>query len=229
VLCFGGDGTFNWVASTVLALRADGFPRFRPALVPCPLGTGNDLARALGWGATFPGFNAVPRFVSDAKAAPLGTEIDVWSVSFANSVRPPARRVSRTRSRTHTRALTRLCRAVPRQTPKLGTVQNYFSVGVDAEVSRRFDAARSANPQSFRSQISNKMRYGARGTQCCVRACMRACACACTENCALIRVHFRHFLVIFSFPVCSDDGCWSCVPRRSEPAQAPGLAAHRRR
>ena len=40
-------------------------------------------------------------------------------------------------------------------------MQNYFSVGVDAEVSRRFDSARSANPERFRSQTSNKIKYGA--------------------------------------------------------------------
>jgi len=39
-------------------------------------------------------------------------------------------------------------------------MQNYFSVGVDAEVSRRFDTARSANPERFRSQLSNKVKYG---------------------------------------------------------------------
>jgi hypothetical protein len=32
---------------------------------------------------------------------------------------------------------------------------------VDAEVSRRFDSARSANPERFRSQTSNKLKYGA--------------------------------------------------------------------
>ena len=47
----------------------------------------------------------------------------------------------------------------------MGTMQNYFSVGVDAEVSRRFDEARSANPALFKSQTSNKMRYGVRGMQ----------------------------------------------------------------
>lgn len=100
MLCFGGDGTFNWVASTVLAMRAeaaaadgggsgdgDAALRFAPDLVPCPLGTGNDLARSLGWGAKFPGFAALPRFVSDAAAAPRGTQIDLWRLDFQNTAR----------------------------------------------------------------------------------------------------------------------------------------------
>jgi diacylglycerol kinase family enzyme len=168
LLCFGGDGTFNWVASTVLALRSEGFDAFRPDLVPCPLGTGNDLARSLGWGARFPGFRALPRFVAAARDAPRGTGIDVWRVAFANSVRVGLARSARA-------AAARRALPQPRcadvaaaahghkklQGAKMGTMQNYFSVGVDAEVSRRFDAARTAHPERFRSQASNKLRYGA--------------------------------------------------------------------
>ena len=90
LVCFGGDGTFNWVASTVLAMRAEegsAAAGFAPDIVPCPLGTGNDLARSMGWGAKFPGFDALPRFVCDARAAPHGTEIDFWRLGFSKSVR----------------------------------------------------------------------------------------------------------------------------------------------
>ena len=93
LVCFGGDGTFNWVASTVLALRAEGSgagASFAPHIVPCPLGTGNDLARSLGWGAKFPGFEALPHFVSDARAAPRGTEIDIWRLGFEKTARRAA-------------------------------------------------------------------------------------------------------------------------------------------
>ena len=93
-MCFGGDGTFNWVASTVLALRADGSgaaASFTPCLVPCPLGTGNDLARSMGWGAKFPGFEALPLFVRNARAAPRGTEIDIWRLGFDQTARRAAR------------------------------------------------------------------------------------------------------------------------------------------
>ena len=48
----------------------------------------------------------------------------------------------------------------------MALMQNYFSVGVDAEVSRRFDAARSARPEAFRSQMSNKLKYGAARVPC---------------------------------------------------------------
>jgi hypothetical protein len=75
------------IASTVLSLREKEFPSFHPHLIPCPLGTGNDLSRVLGWGAKFPGFAALASVISTARTAPLGPELDVWDVAFGQKVR----------------------------------------------------------------------------------------------------------------------------------------------
>lgn len=77
VLACGGDGTFGWVLE---ALRARGL---HPPVAVVPLGTGNDLARVLGWGG---GFDCAERNVASvllAMANPRAVrtvQVDRWQI-----------------------------------------------------------------------------------------------------------------------------------------------------
>jgi hypothetical protein len=102
-------------------------------LVPCPLGTGNDLARSLGWGHAFSGLNKLGEFTKGAQKAALGPALDIWHVHFG------------------------------RTAPKMRRMQNYLSIGCDAEVARRFDVARTQRPEAFRSALKNKVTYASLG------------------------------------------------------------------
>jgi hypothetical protein len=83
ILACGGDGTIGWVAEAVHdANLAPG-----AALCPVPLGTGNDFARALGWGGGFDGdtLASVGRLLHTI-ASGYTSYIDRWQVA---QVSPP--------------------------------------------------------------------------------------------------------------------------------------------
>ena len=61
VIAAGGDGTVNWILSSVMAVKWTSDRT--PAVAIIPLGTGNDTARTFGWGAAFDGARMVQRVV----------------------------------------------------------------------------------------------------------------------------------------------------------------------
>ncbi|KAI0558224.1 diacylglycerol kinase [Gracilaria domingensis] len=130
----GGDGTFSWVANAVEKQNLS-----HVHLLVIPLGSGNDMARALGWGKKYPG----ERFIKDAikriNETPVEQmvlrRLDVWRLATQSKD-------------TH----------VDNDGIEHGArplVCNYLSLGADAYVELRFNQMRWQNPDKHNSRLGN--------------------------------------------------------------------------
>ncbi|XP_072752362.1 eye-specific diacylglycerol kinase isoform X3 [Anoplolepis gracilipes] len=141
VLACGGDGTVGWVLSILDQIGA--YPA--PAVGVLPLGTGNDLARALGWGGGYKDepIGKILTSIGDSETALL----DRWQLKVERN-----------------------CDAKNdddggkgKENLPLNVVNNYFSLGVDAHIALEFHEAREAHPEKFNSRMRNKLFYGQMG------------------------------------------------------------------
>ncbi|KAF2903245.1 hypothetical protein ILUMI_02941 [Ignelater luminosus] len=138
VLACGGDGTVGWVLSVIDQIGI--IPA--PAVGVLPLGTGNDLARALGWGGGYTD-EPISKILSNVNSSDT-ILLDRWSLEVKKN-----------------------SDAEPNEDGKenlpLNVVNNYFSLGVDAHIALEFHEAREAHPEKFNSRLRNKMFYGQMG------------------------------------------------------------------
>eukprot|EP00009_Paramoeba_aestuarina_P010714 CAMPEP_0201540926 /NCGR_PEP_ID=MMETSP0161_2-20130828/71202_1 /ASSEMBLY_ACC=CAM_ASM_000251 /TAXON_ID=180227 /ORGANISM="Neoparamoeba aestuarina, Strain SoJaBio B1-5/56/2" /LENGTH=805 /DNA_ID=CAMNT_0047948427 /DNA_START=32 /DNA_END=2447 /DNA_ORIENTATION=- len=127
-----------------------GWPAPYPPIVVLPLGTGNDLSRALGWG---PGYRDEP-LSPILKLLPKETtkvvKLDRWKVWYvpAEGGGPPQELTEELKVKEGTNSI---------------TMNNYWSIGVDAQVALDFHRKREDNPQLFNSRTVNKGWYGVYG------------------------------------------------------------------
>ncbi|XP_022240157.1 eye-specific diacylglycerol kinase-like isoform X2 [Limulus polyphemus] len=140
VLACGGDGTAGWVLSTLDEIGISPPP---PVSV-LPLGTGNDLARALGWGGGYTD-EPVSKILSNVQAGDI-VQLDRWDLHIKKN---PDVDLS-------------TCEEGKENLP-LNVINNYFSLGVDAHIALEFHEAREAHPEKFNSRLKNKMFYGQAG------------------------------------------------------------------
>ncbi|VDD87811.1 unnamed protein product [Enterobius vermicularis] len=146
ILVCGGDGTVGWVLSTLDELK---WPIYPPIAV-LPMGTGNDLARTLGWGGSFnnePISNYLEVLLRDASV----TELDRWKLE----VEPNWDCILNQ---------TEIFNEHEQANLPLNVMNNYFSIGADAHVALQFHHSRSANPQMLNSRFRNRIAYGGLGT-----------------------------------------------------------------
>lgn len=137
VLVCGGDGTVGWVLSCLEELQ----PEYVPPVAILPVGTGNDLARVMGWGGGFGGGSVLPVLhkVGEAHAALL----DRWAVACRDAVRGGSA----------------VAPAPPGRERKTMVMCNYFGIGIDAAVALDFHQMRERRPHLFVSRLVNKLFY----------------------------------------------------------------------
>lgn len=137
VLVCGGDGTIGWVLNTVDKMKL----ATPPAIAIFPLGTGNDLARTLGYGSGTDSSEDISEAMARLENAKL-VNMDRWRVEVT-----PKR---------HLRI------RLPRTTILMN---NYLSIGVDALVTYNFHKARESPFYLISSRIINKLIYFSYGTK----------------------------------------------------------------
>jgi len=136
VVC-GGDGTVGWLLTTADKLDL----KTSPLVTIFPLGTGNDLARTLGYGAGSDASENISDFLVKLERGKK-VEMDRWKVEVL-----PKR---------HLRI------RLPKSTIFMN---NYLSIGVDALVTHNFHKARESPFYLFSSRIMNKLIYFSYGTK----------------------------------------------------------------
>ncbi|XP_062106243.1 diacylglycerol kinase 5-like isoform X2 [Humulus lupulus] len=158
----GGDGTAGWLLGVVSDLKLS----HPPAIATVPLGTGNNLPFAFGWGKKNPGTdeNAVKSFlrqVMDAKEM----KIDSWHIIMRMRApkEGPCDPIAPLELPHSLHAFQRVS-----DTDELnkegyhtfrGGFWNYFSMGMDAQVSYAFHSERKLHPEKFKNQLINQSTY----------------------------------------------------------------------
>ncbi|KAJ2950599.1 hypothetical protein O0L34_g8850 [Tuta absoluta] len=181
VLACGGDGTVGWVLSVLDRIGT------RPAVGVLPLGTGNDLARALGWGG---GYEDEPISKILANIGESDTVLlDRWQLTVEPNTAAAGEDTSHAKP----------------ELP-LNVVNNYFSFGVDAHIALEFHEAREAHPEKFNSRIRNKLFYGTAGGKDLMQRKWKGLAEFVTMECdgkdltPVLREHRVHAIVFLNIP-----------------------------
>ncbi|XP_072970541.1 diacylglycerol kinase 4-like [Typha angustifolia] len=162
VVVAGGDGTVGWVLGCLGELYVQNREPVPPTGI-IPLGTGNDLSRSFGWGASFPFAwrTAVKRSLYKAITGPV-CRLDSWRVIVSM---PAGQEVDLPHSLRNLGECTfnqgeDILGELPEKVSSFdGVFYNYFSIGMDAQVAYGFHHLRDEKPFLAQGPIANKLIY----------------------------------------------------------------------
>ncbi|CAF1594624.1 unnamed protein product, partial [Adineta ricciae] len=184
ILACGGDGTVGWVLSCLDNVGQDALCQSPPVGI-VPLGTGNDLARVLRWGSGYTGGEEPLALLRDMVEAEE-IKLDRWTVVFHQDQDkriPAATETNTVKSTTGSGSSTKLTqkkaiKPILNQPPpsvalpiaiqegttnedktEMFVMNNYFGLGLDADICLDFHMAREENPNKFNSRIQAKGYY----------------------------------------------------------------------
>ncbi|XP_076252006.1 diacylglycerol kinase theta isoform X5 [Rhynchophorus ferrugineus] len=152
ILVCGGDGTVGWVLQCLDNVGQDS-QCDSPACAIIPLGTGNDLARVLRWGAGYADGEDPLNLLKDVIEAEE-IMLDRWTVVLRPEEKPekPEDNAKQVNS-------TVVSSSTSEENSQILVMNNYFGIGIDADLCLDFHNAREENPGKFISRLHNKSVY----------------------------------------------------------------------
>ncbi|CAF4663134.1 unnamed protein product [Rotaria sp. Silwood1] len=156
----GGDGTVAWILSRLM----DAFPSLKnPPAGICPLGTGNDISRALGWGHRYKPKQLMETLTQISRAHP--TPLDRWRIQIEPLEINGSNNefVNRRRRFSSFMKHPKFIRDAEQlfddnhRTPINTFFFNYISFGLDAAIVVDYYANRTRHPSKFTSPLKNKI------------------------------------------------------------------------
>ncbi|XP_031392787.1 diacylglycerol kinase 5-like isoform X1 [Punica granatum] len=162
IIVAGGDGTAGWLLGVVCDLKL----RLPPPVATMPLGTGNNLPFAFGWGKRNPGTDrcSVETFLDQVMKA-KEMNVDNWHILMRmkapkeGSFDPIAPLDLPHSLHAFSRVSTTDELSMEGYHTFRGGFWNYFSMGMDAQVSYAFHSERKLHPEKFTNQLVNQSTY----------------------------------------------------------------------
>nr|CRZ23305.1 Bm305 [Brugia malayi] len=159
ILVCDGDSTVGWVLQCLDIAKQDA-ACFSPLCSIVPLGTGNDLARVLRWGAGYSDEENPMDILRDVIEAEE-VRLDRWAVVFHDEERSQPPTTSNVEPSTDSEQMM----SNPEDQTSMFIMNNYFGIGIDEDVYLQFHNMKDANPEKFSSRLFNKTQYVKIGLQ----------------------------------------------------------------